>query len=896
MTSLPIAFLKGKYGVNYLGHLSLWLKSTKKTTYFSSQEWSALEKFLDDHVLIDDVYVALGTQAERLAPHERGSARSVVGVPGFFADIDFRGDQHSSKRYPLNQEEALSVLDSFEIKPTTIVATGNGLHAHFEFSESYWCDTVRERRRIDKASKSFQRKLHAHFAERDLEIDSVGDLARLYRLPGTFNHKTSPAKEVAILLEDGPRQSFEGLEKFLEEARVARTERTENKKSSHDLICKGCSWYRRVIVEGAASCDEPNWFAGASITARCRNGREIFMQYSAQHPDFKDRDAEKKFDRAIEEGGPRTCQSIEEDLGYDGCKTCVHRGQITSPIQIGHGYDAGSVGPVPIGYMGSEFLFRNQQTKEIVKRTAGQLISPPGLIELAPFQFWATSYGRRNPYGQIVGVDWVAACNGLIQACRAQGAIEASSIRGIGVWEEKGRLIVNLGGEVIDSSLYHYTSPRLIKLDRGSIPVELIFEFLNQPKWKADYAPELLFGWAYASVISGALRWRPHVGLTGPAQSGKSTIMRGIGHILWPLALVREGISTEAGIRQSLGYDARPTLLDELEPESSRDRGRIERIVKLMRSSSSADGTIARGTVEGRAINFSTRSMFLVGAINLYRISAADTSRLVKLELDRHDAGETRQSNASILHLIKKLDGVGSAFCQHAIDHAAEILASIDIVHGALPVVQERQADNLATLLAASWVAKNGREISKREARTLAGQFPSMIEDQRDGVELSDDTEALNVLLGTSVSVSTENEGEDGSYTSHERFALGVVIASVLQNSSSKVEATKAANSGSKRTPAVSSERLEEAVGSFAIVLQQHGIKIDGDGFLVSNTHPGLTKIFRGTRWEGGLWGSALARVPGAKRTTQRRFSDGVRSLATWLPRECLPPIPKRRF
>lgn len=878
MTTIPIIFLKTKYSINYSGHFSLWVKRTKQTVYFSSEEWPEIQRFISDKAKTDDVYVALGTQSQRLASHMRGSSRSVVEVPGFFADIDFRESKQSAKQYPLNQEEALSVLDSFEIKPTTIIATGNGLHAHFDFTESYRCTTVRERYRIERVSKSFQRKLHAHFREHNFEIDSVGDLTRLYRLPGTFNHKTTPPKEVVVLRENGERHSLETLEEFSKEARIAGKERIETKKSSHDSICKECSWYRDVVVEGAATCDEPNWFAGVSITARCRNGREIFMRYSAQHPNFKGRDAEKKFDRAIEEGGPRTCKSIENELGHNGCKTCVHRGQITSPIQLGLGYDAGFLGPVPIGYIGSEFLFRNQQTKEIVKRTAGQLISPPGLIELAPYQFWVASYGRRNQYGNVTGVDWVAACNGLIQACRARGAIEATSVRGIGVWEERGRLIVNLGGEVIESNLFHYTSPRLIKLMRGPVPIELIFEFLNQPNWKADYAPELLFGWAYASVISGALRWRPHAGLTGPAQSGKSTLMRGIGHILWPLALVKEGTSTEAGIRQSLGYDAKPILLDELEPESGRDRSRVERIVKLMRSSSSADGAIARGTLEGRAINFSTRSMFLVGAINLYRISAADTSRLVKLELDRHDSGEARRSNAHILQLIEKLDGVGPAFCQSAIDHAGDILASINVVHRALPVVQERQADNLATLLAAAWVAKNGRAITSREAHNVAKNYSAMIEDQRDGVELDDATEALNALLGSPVSIAVENQGEDGTYVHHERMALGIVIASVLQGRLSEEH------------PA----HVEE--GTFSIALQQHGIKIDGEGFLVSNTHPGLTKIFRGTRWEGGLWGSALARIPGAKRTTQRRFSDGVRSLTTWLPRTCLPQPPERRF
>jgi hypothetical protein len=264
-----------------------------------------------------------------------------------------------------------------------------------------------------------------------------------------------------------------------------------------------------------------------------------------------------------------------------------------------------------------------------------------------------------------------------------------ANIRGVGVWPEEGNLVVNLGGEEIKSTQYIYTTPKQIRLIRGDIPVDLILEFLNKPDWETPAAADLLLGWALASVCCGALSWRPHAGLTGAAQSGKSTILRGIGHILSPLALIKEGISSEAGIRQSIGYDARPVILDALEPESYRDRSRVERIVKLMRSSSSAVGSVARGTPEGKALNFSTSAIFLIAAINLYRISAADTSRLVKFSLSRHIEHQKRRNSAEIMALLRKLNGIGPAFCQMALDHAADLLASIPLIHAELPVVQE---------------------------------------------------------------------------------------------------------------------------------------------------------------------------------------------------------------
>lgn len=71
--------------------------------------------------------------------------------------------------------------------------------------------------------------------------------------------------------------------------------------------------------------------------------------------------------------------------------------------------------------------------------------------------------------------------------------------------------------------------------------------------------------------------------------------------------MILEGISTEAGIRQNIGYDTRPCILDELDAENSGDLYRIFRILKLIRSSSSAKGTVARGSPAGSPTRCSAR-------------------------------------------------------------------------------------------------------------------------------------------------------------------------------------------------------------------------------------------------------------------------------------------------
>jgi hypothetical protein len=72
---------------------------------------------------------------------------------------------------------------------------------------------------------------------------------------------------------------------------------------------------------------------------------------------------------------------------------------------------------------------------------------------------------------------------------------------------------------------------------------------------------------------------------------------------------------------------------------------------------------------------------------------------------------------------------------------------------------------------------------------------------------------------------------------------------------------------------------------SRAEVLGQHGIRVEGDSFLVANSHPQLAKIFQRTPWADGLWKMALSRLPGAEKLPQRRFVGGPVSRAVKLPK-----------
>ncbi|MCW5696323.1 MAG: hypothetical protein KIS96_06250 [Bauldia sp.] len=859
------------YGPAFPGFVVLWSKQSKESRYFSADELDRLEAAVSRLFPTEDLYLALGTQAARLAHTQRGGADGVVALPCFFADIDFATAKGSSRSYPHDGEEARSILGTFPLVPTLLVDTGNGLHAHWLLSELHVIQNEAARLDARAVWTGFQRALIAHFKIHGRRIDSVGDLARNYRIPGTLNHKTEPPKPVVIIQHHPDRRyALSEIRKLAQplmdavfDKKASRADHQRHRPADHATIMAGCAWYREEVVDGAATCDEPNWYAGASITARCENGPAVFHEYSAKHPRYNRAEAEEKLSRARSEAGPRTCRSIEYDLGHDACADCPFREKIASPIQIGRRsamfgpYEPGERGPIPLGHAGSDFVFRHQQTQEVVRKTAGQLTSPAGLLELAPKEFWETAYPRLGPKGAVTGIDTIAAANGLIQASRQAGFMDLIRIRGIGVWAESDRLVVNLGGEEIVSTEFVYSAPpKRLVVSEGDVPVEDILRFFSLPNWSTPGAPELLLGACVTAVICGALAWRPHVGITGPSQSGKSTVMSAIGQLLTPMALVVEGVSTEAGIRQQLGHDARPVVIDEFEVEGTSDLNRIHRLTKLIRSSSSATGEVLRGTQDGRGQVFVIRAMFIVAAINLLgRASAADASRLVRLEMRRPES--PRETGEFIRSQRRALERLGPAFVSRAIALAKPILDSIPKVHRALVVTQERQADNIATLVAAFGVLVAGRELTDGEAAALAERFAPAIAAQAEDANTDDAAECLNALLGHTVTVNMGNQPE--------RWSVGRLIATV--------------SGGDHHTKA----EMESA-------LNQLGLKLEGNGFIVARSHPGLRSVFGGTRWDSGMWGSALERLEGAERTPLRRFADGVRSRGVFVPATYLPP------
>jgi len=87
--------------------------------------------------------------------------------------------------------------------------------------------------------------------------------------------------------------------------------------------------------DDAENLPEPEWYCWVTITARCKNGKEIVHKISARYPNYDYQETENKIKHALQDTGPYRCAKIEK-INDKYCKTCDCIGLNTSPIVLGY--------------------------------------------------------------------------------------------------------------------------------------------------------------------------------------------------------------------------------------------------------------------------------------------------------------------------------------------------------------------------------------------------------------------------------------------------------------------------------------------------------------------------------------------------------------------------------
>ena len=292
-----------------------------------------------------------------------------------------------------------------------------------------------------------------------------------------------------------------------------------------------------------------------------------------------------------------------------------------------------------LGLAGDQVAIRISAGR-VLLRSPESLCSPQTLIAIAPATWWHAIAGIES----LSRREALAIGDGMIREAYRLGAVDVSSIFGRGAVrvEEGQKIIWHLGDRLLkdgkevsldEPSQIWLAEPRIEMACRATQgEIDAVREAVLGYRWHAPADAQRFLGWIAAAVAGGALEWRPHLILAGPAGTGKSWLLREVlQRLLGPL-LVRIADGTPASIARLTADSSLPLALDEAEPSSAW----IMNILQLLRIASGGDGQRLRADQGGKGVTSqSPRFSALISTTAVPTMTAADASRISLIRLGR---------------------------------------------------------------------------------------------------------------------------------------------------------------------------------------------------------------------------------------------------------------------
>jgi len=492
---------------------------------------------------------------------------------------------------------------------------------------------------------------------------------------------------------------------------------------------------------------------------------------------------------------------------------------------------------IMLGHNKEYYYYTSSSNKQIVSIARGSH-TKTALFDLMKMKYWNTMYPGKN------GFDLDMAVDDLMSKCRDKGVFNDSSVRGVGYWDE----CINLGDSLYVNSgrvpMHSIKTRRIYQIGKViNPPIEdpltteesqKLLEALSILRWARPDSYKFLAGWLVVAPFCGLLKWRPHIWLTAPSGAGKSYVMENIiQRMMEGYVEFFESTTTEAGIRQAIGCNAKPIIFDEFETDDEKSANRIQFILELFRQASSeTHGRVVKGTISGQAIQFFPRFAALVSSIRVNLIHEADKNRFTICELKRGSGDEQFQQ------LKKAIEPLNAEYyhrlvCRTYINQDA-LVANIELFWRILSDrYSQRFSQQYGTLLGGFALLEKEGQCNKEEAETIIDMCD--LSENSVEVEETDELECIDFLMGKVIRVELQSGHAERS------------VLEVLQHH--------------KKMEHIGIDIWTDSIIRLGIVPR--------DGFLfVYCRHPELEKIFKTTRWVGG-WSKSMARIPDAVNNVQ---------------------------
>ena len=165
-----------------------------------SSDWKTIKKEVDRFCEQNqnlNIFFGIATR-----DGQGGAEENVMSISCVWAEIDYKN---------IPEEKVQGVIDRFIFKPSIITKTGGGLHLYFHLEKPVGLERSDDIRKVN----DWIRLEFNKFGE--CELDNIGDIPRILRLPNTRNQKYSDKPFCEIIeLNDGVYRLDDILEKIPE--------------------------------------------------------------------------------------------------------------------------------------------------------------------------------------------------------------------------------------------------------------------------------------------------------------------------------------------------------------------------------------------------------------------------------------------------------------------------------------------------------------------------------------------------------------------------------------------------------------------------------------------------------------------------------------------------------
>lgn len=511
-----------------------------------------------------------------------------------------------------------------------------------------------------------------------------------------------------------------------------------------------------------------------------------------------------------------------------------------------------------LGFREAEYFFTSSENRQIVPVIS---FTERDFLNLMPLRYWEALY--LNEQGKI---DWSMAKSELMENCRSRGLFDGYNVRGAGVWIDELRLVVNMGDYLIVDgkkiqlgnikSRYFYTLGKTLKtLNKNplsSSDCKTLINCCNGFNWRRPDSGILLGGVLVLSRVCGAIPNRPHMWITGGAETGKTSLLEKlIKPILGDSCMYVQKGTTEAGVRQTLKANSLPVIFDEFEISGGKGDETIHSLLELMRGAwSDSSAQIIKGGAGGNASAYLARFSAIVSSIRTKLTETADKGRFTVLELAPHGNDVDHWTKLSReLHLIDSR--YSERLFARTIKLLPVIFKNLKVMKKALSETGgARFSDQYGIILAAYAILIQDNPITFDEAKWFVGQVN--LEVEKEVTKEADHVNAMDHLLSTTLTYE--------SHLGRKEDLIGELITGILKTNSDY--------------------GMEDQKKALSLI----GVRIESKYVAIATpNHAEMEKkIWRNTKWSES-WG-ILSRLNGAARKKMKVM--GKSKWCITIPRE----------